>query len=336
MAETPNEAILQWAARAIGAKFGDITVQELHEGIGPWRLRVDSADLILRMPVPNWINAKWIATNATALQFAEKNGLAVPHLTAADLDGRVAGTVATLETVQPGSSAPPPRVSAERLREAGAAIAKVHAISLASQEDLPLRIRHTQVDDHALERRWATLYQATPEMERPAVIDAFLEFTTGHSIKSARDVMTRTRLTPLLHLADERVRAIGVPKGQPVFLHGDIWAGNMLWEGDTCRALIDWKTAGAGDPGVDLGQLRMQMALQYGPDAPALVLEGWQREAGRNATNLAYWDAMAALNTPAELDGPPGFDDRGAPVDLIAVTNRRDTFLRSALDALGS
>jgi hypothetical protein len=53
----------------------------------------------------------------------------------------------------------------------------------------------------------------------------------------------------------------------------------------------------------------MQMALQYGQETPALVLEGWQHESGREATNVAYWDAVAALNTPAELDGPGGFDD---------------------------
>ncbi len=51
-------------------------------------------------------------------------------------------------------------------------------------------------------------------------------------------------------------------------------AGTLLWTDDTCITLIDWKTAGVGDPGVDLGGLRLQMALQYGPDAPAHVLHG--------------------------------------------------------------
>lgn len=96
----------------------------------------------------------------------------------------------------------------------------------------------------------------------------------------------------------------------------------MLWEGDLCVALIDWKTAGVGDPGVDLGSLRMQMALQYGQDAPAHVLEGWQRQAGRAAIEVPYWDAVAALNTPTGMDGWPG------------SAERRDAFLRTALDQL--
>jgi aminoglycoside phosphotransferase (APT) family kinase protein len=94
--------------------------------------------------------------------------------------------------------------------------------------------------------------------------------------------------TVLLQLADERVRAIGTPLQESVFVHGDVHGGNMLWAADICVALSDWKTAGAGDPGVDLGELRKQMALQYGPDAPAHVLNGRQRQAGRTAVNVAY------------------------------------------------
>jgi len=64
------------------------------------------------------------------------------------------------------------------------------------------------------------------------------------------------------------------------------------------------------------------------------VLEGWQRQRGREAANLAYWDIVAALNPPTELHGWPGFDDRGYPLDEPAVTRRRDAFLRDALDRL--
>src|SRR5207247_136941 len=142
----------------------------------------------------------------------------------------------------------PPMVSAARLREAGAAIARVNAVVLAPQADLPHRPRPCAADDRAADRRRG-----------------------------------RTPTTPLLQQADERVRSHGVPAGASVFLHGDVWGGNMLWDGDRCVALIDWKGAGVGDPGVDLGSLRMQMALQYGQDAPAHVLEGWQRQAGRAA-----------------------------------------------------
>jgi aminoglycoside phosphotransferase (APT) family kinase protein len=127
-----------------------------------------------------------------------------------------------------------------------------------------------------------------PHRPRPCAVD-------DRAAERRRGLMPTT---PLLQEADERLRSHVVPAATSVFVHGDVWGGNMLFEGDRCVALIDWKTAGVGDPGVDLGSLRMQMALQYGEDAPADVLEGWQLQAGRAATSVPYWDAVAALNTP--------------------------------------
>ena len=54
-------------------------------------------------------------------------------------------------------------------------------------------------------------------------------------------------------------------------------------------------------------------------------IEGWEDEMGRKATDLAYWDALAALNTPADLD---------ALDESFGRTDRRDAFLRAAVDQL--
>jgi SAM-dependent methyltransferase len=49
----------------------------------------------------------------------------------------------------------------------------------------------------------------------------------------------------------------------------------------------------------------------------------------------AYWDAVAALNTPTDLDDwSPGFDQFGQPLPGAAVTARRNAFLRDALGQL--
>src|SRR5712691_10783223 len=302
----PSEQVLRWVAGVVGG-MRVVSVENAsrsaHRPSGTFRLRVEgtstgATDLILKVSVPRWITDGMVITNARALRLAETHGLAGPRLIAADLDGRASGTVATLETFLSGSSDLPPMVSAARLREAGAAIARVNAVVLAPQADLP---PWCAADDRAADRRRG-----------------------------------RTPTTPLLKEADERVRSHGVPAAASVFLHGDVWGGNMLWEGDRCVALIDWKGAGVGDPGVDLGSLRMQMALQYGQDAPAHVLEGWQRQAGRAAIAVPYWDAVAALNTPTVIHGEwlPGFAGDGSPLDAAAVTERRDAFLRTALDQL--
>jgi aminoglycoside phosphotransferase (APT) family kinase protein len=306
-AETPGDQVLRWAVGAV-AGTRVLSTENLsrsdHRGSGTFRLRIEgpatrTTDVILKVPVSGWIDDGMVITNARALRLAETHGLDAPRLIAADIDGSESGTVATLETFLPGSSDLPRTVSVARLREAGAAIARVHAFILESQPDLPYRPRPCAVDDRAAERR--------------------------------RGLMPTT---PLLRQADERVRSHGVPAAASVFLHGDVWGGNMLWQCDRCVAVIDWKTAGVGDPGVDLGSLRMQMALQYGQDAPAHVLEGWQRQVGRAAIAVPYWDAVAALNTPTVMHGWPGFARDGSPLDAAAVTERRDAFLRTALDQL--
>jgi hypothetical protein len=60
-------------------------------------------------------------------------------------------------------------------------------------------------------------------------------------------------------------------------------------------------------------------------------LEGWERQAGREAVGVPYWDAVAALNTPTVMDGWAGFADDGSLLGAAAVTERRDAFLRTAL-----
>ena len=59
--------------------------------------------------------------------------------------------------------------------------------------------------------------------------------------------------TSPLELADERVHATPAPEEPVVFVHGDVWPGNPVIVDARVHALIDWKTAGVGNPGVDLG-----------------------------------------------------------------------------------
>lgn len=341
MRNMPSESVLTWAANAVGPSAKVVSVESLHGGTSPWLLHIEhdgsTRETVLRL-VPGRLLPFQIRTGAAALRVAEEHGLSAPRLIASDLDGRATGGLATLETAVPGTSASPSSVSAERLRTIGAAVAKVHEVALDPEPDLPLKVRSLQApiydDDEALVRRWATLYRASPERERPAVVGALCELT-GLAPDRSRQLLTGTHTTPLLQLADDILRELPTPKGKTVFVHADLWAGNMMWNDDTSVTLIDWKDAGVGDPGVDLGHLRMKMAVQYGPDAATHVLEGWQRESGHDAANLAYWDAVAALHTPADLDDwEHCFDEQGDRLSSRAATDRRDAFLRAALDEL--
>ncbi|MFD0474030.1 phosphotransferase family protein [Nonomuraea thailandensis] len=224
-------------------------VRSLHGGESPWWIDLTAPggsafSAVLRCPSSR-IGPEMIATNAAALAVAEEHGLPAPRLLAADPDGRTAETPVSLETVVPGTSAWPAAPDTGLLLAAGAAIARVHAVTPGPRPQL----------------------RSGPAPSRS---------TTSPGIGERR-----APTTALLHLADERVRAAKGPGGPVVLVHGDVWPGNTVVAGGRIRGLIDWKTAGVGNPGVDLGELRKQVAISYDDDAPGLVLEGWERAVAR-------------------------------------------------------
>ncbi|MEV4132139.1 phosphotransferase [Dactylosporangium sp. NPDC049742] len=275
--------LLAWVEAQLDRRQVITAMRSLHGGESPWWIEVAPASaLVLRCPSSR-ITAEQIATNAAALTVAERHGLPAPRLLAAALDDPAPRT---LETVVAGTSAWPVAGSAELLRAAGAALARVHAVALDPLPRLPFRPRPIAVDDFAADRRAGRM---------PA--------------------------TPLLLRADAVARSIPAPGEPVVFVHGDVWPGNTIVAGSAVRALIDWKTAGAGSPGVDVGELRKQVAILYDDDAPRHVLEGWERATGTRAADVPYWDAVAALNTPTSMYSG-------------LATLRRDAFLRAAIAQL--
>jgi aminoglycoside phosphotransferase (APT) family kinase protein len=82
-----------------------------------------------------------LRTPVAALALAQDRGLPVPRLIAADLDGSQVGMLAMVTSVLPGSSAIPRVMPAMRARQLGEIAAKIHAVDLAPQPELPLRTR---------------------------------------------------------------------------------------------------------------------------------------------------------------------------------------------------
>lgn len=311
---TPPPAALAWAAATAGAAITSAT--GLRDGGSPWLLTLADGDrLVLRTGTP--AAAHEFATEAAALRLAAEHGLPAPglrgHRTGAGAGGedRTGDRSApgefdgplTLTTVLPGASRIPARATAARLRALGAAAAASHAIPLAPARDLPARQRPIAVEDFAAMRR---AYGSVPLLER----------------------------------AERAVAALPMPDAEPVFVHGDLWQGNVLFDGDRVTGVVDWDCAGAGPYGVDLGSLRCDAALHFGPAAPDEVLAGWESAAGRTPApgTVAYWDAVAALSTPpAAAAWLPSFAGQGR-TDLTGavVDARRDAFLRGALAVLGA
>ena len=88
-----------------------------------------------------------------------------------------------------------------------------------------------------------------------------------------------------------------MPVAASVFLHGDVWGGNMLWEGDRCVALIDWKLdpQNAVDaPTWPLGK------LEVGGETSRWSTSGRSRPTTRaDVTKTSAWTATAIGATTA-------------------------------------
>ncbi len=312
----PAEQVLRWAARALAPSARVVSATGMRAGGNPWRLRLANAgatsEVVLKTgDVTADLDCQQLITTVAALQLAAEHGLPAPRLIAADLDGGAAGTLAVLMTVLPGSTKIPRVASTTRLRALGAAAGALQRVALAPRPGLELRTRALYDMDFAGWRKSA-----------------------GTS--------------PLLARAEERITSLPVPGGEPVLVHGDLWQGNTVWNGDTCSGLIDWDAAGAGSAGIDLGTLRSDVALYFGSSplpstgltAADEVLAGWQNAVGHPAEHVAYWDVSAALCTvgdmayclPDDLLGEHGRTD----LNPALLSARRDAFLAAALDELDS
>jgi aminoglycoside phosphotransferase (APT) family kinase protein len=243
-----------------------------------------------------------LATEAAALEFAETHGLPAPRLLAADLEGEDAGCLALLITHLDGTDRIPAAADQGRLRGLGAAAAAFHRVPLIPTRELPMRHRHMP---------WIDLSAERLRGEQPT--------------------------TALLERADHLIEQVKPPTTPTVFVHGDLWAGNTIWRDGAYVGTIDWEAAGAGSYGVDLGSLRLDAALLYGPDAPDEVLAGWEAASEERAGDVAYWDIVAAVNTSADMTGfMPTMHQAGrTDLDAQQLTSRRDAFLAAALSRLG-
>ena len=296
--------MLAWAAQAVAPGARITQAAGLREGGNPWLLRLERAGKGYRAVVKTGDPASardrmQLRTQVAALALARDRGLLVPRVIAADLSGSQAGVLALVTSVLPGSSAIPRTMPAGRARRLGAAAAAIHAVALTPRPDLPRRTRPLADMDFAAWRR-----------------------SVG--------------TTPLLARAERQVSELPVPGGAAVLVHGDLWQGNTMWSAGVCTGVIDWDAAGAGSPGIDLGTLRLDAALYYGPGAAGQILGGWRQAAGREPEHVAYWDVVAALTTVGDMAQclPPLLDHHRPDLDARILTARRDAFLRAALSQL--
>jgi aminoglycoside phosphotransferase (APT) family kinase protein len=289
--------VLSWASAILGA---EVTVlRGLRDGGSPWLLRAGDQQVVLRVARAQWVTetATEVAAMARAARVAG-DVLPVAELLGYDLAERT-GYGLVLTSRVPGTSVIQREPDPARLRSLGAAAARISSVVTAAVPELPVRSRPIEAEDFAGMRR----DQGTSNLVRAA---------------------------------EEAIATIQPEDRQTGLVHGDLWHGNTLWHDGKLTAVLDWDCAGVGPAGIDLGSLRCDAAWCHGLDAAAHILDGWQAEAGRPASDIAYWDAVAALASPPDMGRfPLSMALQGRP-DLTreVLLERRDDFLAAALNDL--
>lgn len=292
----PDAEVLDWASAILDTEVQ--VLSGLREGGSPWLLRAGRREVVLR--VAHGEQAAETATEVAAMTQAVRASVTVPvaELLGYDCAERTRfGLVLTAR--MPGTSVIPPQPDPERLRALGAAAARISSIEFNPVQALPVRSRPIEAEDFAGMRR----EQGAPDLVCAAEA----------AVAAARP-------------GDRRLGLV----------HGDLWNGNTLWDDGKLTAVLDWDCAGVGPAGIDLGSLRCDAAWCHGVEAAEHILRGWEAEAGRPASDIPYWDAVASLASPPDMGWfPASMALQGRP-DLTreVMLERRDAFLNAALSHL--
>jgi aminoglycoside phosphotransferase (APT) family kinase protein len=295
----PDPEVLDWASVILDT---EVTVlRGLRLGSSPWLLRAGDREVVLR--VARAEQAAETATEVAAMTRAARVAgvtLPVAELLGYDLAQRT-GYGLVLTACVPGTSVIPPEPDPVRLRALGVAAARISSIEFTPAPALPVRSRPIEAEDFAGMRR---------------------DQGASDLLRAAEAAVAATRPD------DERLGLV----------HGDLWSGNTLWDDGRLTAVLDWDCAGAGPAGIDLGSLRCDAAWCHGMEAAEHILRGWEAEAGRPASDVPYWDAVAALASPPDMGWfPTSMAAQGRP-DLTreVMLERRDAFLDAALSRLAA
>jgi len=95
-------------------------------------------------------------------------------------------------------------------------------------------------------------------------------------------------------------------------LHGDFWAGNVLWRDSRLSGVVDWEDAAFGDPLADLAIARVDMSWGLGREAMEAFTARYADRTGFDLCALPYWDLRAALRqAPHAADYAEGWREMG-------------------------
>ena len=299
--EGPGIALLKWVTGSVARGSSVVSAVGLRRGHPPWLVRLSNSaieEVVVRVGDESTVDS--LLTEAAALRAIADSAVPGPRLLALAMgDTDHPGVFALAMSALQGTSRMTAEPSIARLEALGGAIGLLHAAPVPSSCHLPMRKRPVEPVDFDAARR-----------SQPS--------------------------RPLLAHAEQLLRQLPVPHHPSVFVHGDFWHGNTIWDDERLAGIVDWECAGIGHPGIDLGMQRCDAALIAGGRASDHVLHGYESTTGRRASDVAYWDIVAALTTPPTMESFVAVVAGQGRTDLDAPTllARRDDFLAAAIATL--
>lgn len=215
-----------------------------------------------------WVNREPSVRSqeARALTMLAASVIPVPRLLAHDQSASIQGQALTLMTYMPGTVHENlTQVSSAKLSAAAKMLARIHSVQIGIPHDT-----------------WPSFkphyYNQT---ERVLVPD----WTKNPS--TWRDAINVYRSECNTHNATDDL----------VLLHRDYHFGNLLWEGDSVSAVLDWISSCIGPRAADLAHCRWNLCRFYGKDACDFFTD----EYGLHVPNLARMDVVACVGGLPDL-----------------------------------
>lgn len=102
------------------------------------------------------------------------------------------------------------------------------------------------------------------------------------------------------------VAALDPPPAPSRFIHRDYHQGNTLWEGGLLTGIVDWTTGCSGPAAIDLAQMRVNLAWEFGLGTADAFLDAWRAVADDASEYHPFWDVLDAVDWlgDGELDEP--------------------------------
>jgi Ser/Thr protein kinase RdoA (MazF antagonist) len=201
-------------------------------------------------------------------------GVPVPHLVAADPDAVECDVSTLLLTWLPGSRPGRPDDLDAFVRGLAEPLPAIHAAPLVGRAYEPYLISDGERFEDLRPPAWAT----DPRVWERAFVAATAE----------------------------------QPPAPRRFIHRDFHQGNTLWEGDALTGVIDWTTGCSGPAGIDVAQMRINLAWEFDLETADAFLDVW-RALEPGDEHDPFWDLLDAADwlgdgSPNEPVPPGGLE----------------------------